>query len=429
MDLIFSSSLIAFLTETTLAGSAAMVLVLCLRVSARRWFGAGIAYALWLLVPLAMVAVLVPVGIRPEALQAMVVGVRVIPDAIDVAVGTAGFGLASTAWATLWLAGALAVALRLAQQQRRFVASLGPVSPDRQGLLRARTSAGLPAVIGAFRQRVVLPCDFELRFDAEQRALVLHHERIHVARSDTRINAVAAALRCAYWFNPLIHLAAERFRQDQELSCDARVIADHPRARRRYGEAMLKTHLTAAALPLGCHWSGFGRSTLFPLKERIAMLNNPTPSAARRTAGTLAIGVLGAVIALSASALDTGSGTVAPSEDVSYRRMAPPSYPAEALANREQGDVVLKVLVAADGTPRQIELESSSGVDAIDQAARDAVKQWQFNPGMQGGVPVEGWVLVPISFQLSEPEAPSPLPTGEGGVAALDGIYIRPATE
>ncbi|MDZ4348680.1 MAG: TonB family protein [Xanthomonadaceae bacterium] len=421
--------LMAFLTETTLAGSAAMILVLSMRATVRRWFGAGIAYALWILIPVAMLAVLVPAGVRPEAMQAMAVTVGALPEAIEGSVGASSLGLTSAGWLLVWLVGALAVGWRLTGQQRRFIASLGPVSADPQGLLRADASAGLPAVIGAFRQRIVVPCDFEQRFDAEQRALVLHHERIHVARGDTRINALVATLRCLHWFNPLVHLAAERFRQDQELSCDARVIADHPRARRRYGEAMLKTHLSAAALPLGCHWSGFGRSTLFPLKERIAMLNTPTPSVVRRTAGTFAIGSLCALIALSASALDVGSGSVAASEDVSYRRMAPPAYPAEALSNRQQGDVVLKVLVAADGTPRQIELESSSGIETIDQTAREAVGKWQFNPGMENGEPVEGWVLVPISFQLTEPAAPSPSPAGEGGIAVLDGIYIRPAAE
>jgi beta-lactamase regulating signal transducer with metallopeptidase domain len=75
MDMIFSRNLIAFLTETTLAGSAAMILVLLIRAAVRRWFGAGIAYALWILVPVAMLAVLVPAGVRPEAMQAMAVTV------------------------------------------------------------------------------------------------------------------------------------------------------------------------------------------------------------------------------------------------------------------------------------------------------------------------------------------------------------------
>ena len=39
------------------------------------------------------------------------------------------------------------------------------------------------------------------------------------------MNAVVEVACCANWFNPLVHLAAHRLRTDQELACDATVIA------------------------------------------------------------------------------------------------------------------------------------------------------------------------------------------------------------
>src|SRR5690606_23093982 len=78
-----------------------------------------------------------------------------------------------------------------------------------------------------------------------------------------------------------LHAAARRFRHDQELACDQRVIARHPQSRRSYGEAMFKTQLAAGPLPLGCHW-GYGH----PLKERIAMLKQPIPTRARVLTGS-----------------------------------------------------------------------------------------------------------------------------------------------
>jgi periplasmic protein TonB len=30
------------------------------------------------------------------------------------------------------------------------------------------------------------------------------------------------------------------------------------------------------------------------------------------------------------------------------------------------------------------------------------VQTWVFNPGLRNGQPVQGWVLVPISFKLSD---------------------------
>ena len=60
-----ASELAALLYETTLATSAAVLLVLLLRGPVRRGFGAGAAYALWWLVPAALVAVLLPAAADP----------------------------------------------------------------------------------------------------------------------------------------------------------------------------------------------------------------------------------------------------------------------------------------------------------------------------------------------------------------------------
>src|SRR3546814_5490438 len=97
-----------------------------------------------------------------------------------------------------------------------------------------------------------------------------------------------AALRCVYWFNPLLWIAADRFRRDRELACDATVVARHPHARRASGEAMVKTPLPAMPAPLACHWFGG-----HPLKERIAMLKHPIPGTHRPPVG---LAIAGSVI-------------------------------------------------------------------------------------------------------------------------------------
>src|SRR3546814_14984563 len=89
-----------------------------------------------------------------------------------------------------------------------------------------------------------------------------------------------AALRCVYWFNPLLWIAADRFRRDQELACDATVVARPPHARRAYGAAMVKTQLSAMPSPLACHWFGGP-----PLQERIAMLEHTNPCPPRTAVG------------------------------------------------------------------------------------------------------------------------------------------------
>jgi protein TonB len=83
-----------------------------------------------------------------------------------------------------------------------------------------------------------------------------------------------------------------------------------------------------------------------------------------------------------------------------YLRNAPPRYPLIARRNGVEGTVRLKVFVSKDGKPAQVQLDRSSGSAALDGAALDAVKNWQFVPARRGPEPVESWVLVPVVFRL-----------------------------
>ena len=83
-----------------------------------------------------------------------------------------------------------------------------------------------------------------------------------------------------------------------------------------------------------------------------------------------------------------------------YLRNPPPGYPAAARRNGEEGTVTLRVLVSAEGAPREVALERSSGSSVLDAAALATVKTWRFSPARRGGEPQEAWVLVPIVFRL-----------------------------
>jgi protein TonB len=83
-----------------------------------------------------------------------------------------------------------------------------------------------------------------------------------------------------------------------------------------------------------------------------------------------------------------------------YLRNPPPDYPALSRRLREEGRVVLRVLVDASGKASEIELRESSGHPRLDSAAREAVARWKFVPAKRGDTPVSAWVLVPISFTL-----------------------------
>ena len=89
-----------------------------------------------------------------------------------------------------------------------------------------------------------------------------------------------------------------------------------------------------------------------------------------------------------------------PRFDADYLQNPAPVYPGLSRRNGEQGKVILHVLVSADGRARKVELRTSSGFERLDNAALDVVAQWRFVPAKQGDRPVDGWVLIPISFAL-----------------------------
>jgi len=88
--------------------------------------------------------------------------------------------------------------------------------------------------------------------------------------------------------------------------------------------------------------------------------------------------------------------------DAAYLNNPKPPYPPLAQRLREEGKVMLKVLVSAAGLPLRVELDRSSGSERLDRAARDAVDGWKFVPARQGDQPIESWVLVPVIFKLQE---------------------------
>lgn len=77
-----------------------------------------------------------------------------------------------------------------------------------------------------------------------------------------------------------------------------------------------------------------------------------------------------------------------------------PAYPFLSRRAHEQGVVLLRVLVTAQGRADTIAIQKSSGYARLDDAARKAVLHWNFVPARQAGASVSAWVIVPITFSL-----------------------------
>ena len=76
-----------------------------------------------------------------------------------------------------------------------------------------------------------------------------------------------------------------------------------------------------------------------------------------------------------------------------------PLYPQIAQAARVQGIVIIEATIGEDG--QVINARVLRSVPLLDQAALDAVRQWQYTPTLLNGVPVPVIMSVTVQFTLS----------------------------
>jgi beta-lactamase regulating signal transducer with metallopeptidase domain len=248
----------------------ALAAVLLARRPVRIGFGAGPAFGLWLLPLLA--PWLPALHVHWLAMPA----IHVLPDAMALASADPKVA-ASTPWPCwLWLAGAVAMTLRLIAHYLRLRQQCSPmpaamikqVQRELGGfdLRRLRLHSAGPALLWAPRSLLLLPEDLLERFDADERHLVLRHELAHLRRGDAWWNLIGELVFALLWFHPLAWLARPRFRLDQELACDERVLRNAPHDEAGYARTLL-------------HSAGLSRMpALIPwldppqLKERLIMI-------------------------------------------------------------------------------------------------------------------------------------------------------------
>jgi len=75
-----------------------------------------------------------------------------------------------------------------------------------------------------------------------------------------------------------------------------------------------------------------------------------------------------------------------------------PVYPAAAKSARIAGVVIIEATIGADG--KVIDAKVLRSVPMLDQAALDAVRQWEYSPTLLNGAPVPVVMTVTINFKL-----------------------------
>jgi len=246
----------------------------------------------------------------------------------------------------LWVIGALAFLAYHLIAHRRFCRHLlSRARVDRtvaQGRVRVieTDAAHGPLAFGIFRKYVAFPRDFSERYDEVERDLALAHELGHHLRGDLIANWAALIMLALHWFNPVAWRAFRAFRADQEMACDALVLAGRAQAlRHAYGRAIVKS-AHGGAVSAACHLH-----TINDVKGRLRMLSiHRKLSPIRIAAGLAGITTVSlAALALTASGsqaaerLRDSVGAAIQAQD----RPIAPAAPAAPAAPTEPSDPAL----------------------------------------------------------------------------------------
>lgn len=149
--------------------------------------------------------------------------------------------------------------------------------------------------------------------------------------------------------------------------------------------------------------------TLAPSTQSTAISDAP-PAPAHAPAppgGLVAAQTAPSVVPVAVSA-NTGPAQAAPaapkvelpSKDADYLINPKPRYPSLSVRLNEQGRVLVRVFIGADGLAQLAEIKASSGFERLDRAAMASVMQWSYVPGKVGGVAHAMWYVVPVDFFL-----------------------------
>lgn len=393
------------LGQQSLLLSLGILAMALLRPLLLRTLGARACYLAWLALPAMLLA-----GLLPHPVVA-----RALPWTAPLAAGQLALGqmlpmaeprpLLAPLLMAAWALGVALIAAGLLRRQRRFERLLHRVDGEPHWRLPAALG---PVSLGVLRGRIALPEDFEKRFAAEEQALILAHEQVHLRRRDNAWNLLALAIAALHWFNPLTWWALRRLREDQELSCDAAVLARDPRPR-QYAQALLKSVcLTSPPAALACPWP-----PAHPLIERVSMLKSHRQTARRRA---LSFGLSLVLVAGSGLATYAAQAETAPEAAASAVPPVQPGYTK----------VWLDMKLALDGkpvaSPQMLTMLATTASIRMDMAAKgEAADPWMI--AVTPTAHAEGQILLDASIARGTPlelQAQPRLIVGEGQPARIE---------
>jgi TonB family protein len=80
-------------------------------------------------------------------------------------------------------------------------------------------------------------------------------------------------------------------------------------------------------------------------------------------------------------------------------KSVPPKFPVQFRDARIPGQAIVEYIINADGVPEEVQFSSATD-QAFGEAACAAVREWRYQPAMEGGKPVRNRTIQRIDFRL-----------------------------
>tara|TARA_R110002153_G_scaffold5044_3_gene23506 strand:- start:11100 stop:12335 length:1236 start_codon:yes stop_codon:yes gene_type:complete len=393
--------MINWLVEQQMAISLLLLILITLEGKAIKSLGANVIYALWLLVPLLLIANNLPqnvIAVDDKSIYRYVVEIGAATKIVNT----------SLSWSLLWFCGTLSILslgafaqwkiYRLTQFGSKKV-ELSVALPKTLTVVSNKQLAG-PVLSGIFRPTLLIPEGFHTQFSERQQQLMISHELVHFHRCDNLYNLIALLFVAVFWFNPLTWLAYRAFRRCQELACDAAVLKQSTTEDKiSYSKALVQC--AERSLHSFSIYSPYGeKNTMF---KRIASIKNPAKIKPALIGLSIALSsTLLAGVAL-ANLAETSHSVDKPSMAEPVIRIEP-KYPIEAAQNKQEGSVILQFDIAKDGTTDNIQVLESFPQLVFDKESVRALKQWTYKPRIQGGqAQRQTGLTVQLDFRMDTP--------------------------
>lgn len=284
-----------------------------------------------------------------------------------------------------------------------------------------------PLSFGWIRPTILLPEQF-YKLPTDQQRAVLWHELIHLKRGDWLFVVFEQFIRALLWFHPAIRMLLGRIDLSREQVVDRQVVlltgASDTYLRSLYSIAKAFRQTSVAPM-IPFIRRGHLKQRVALLRQEVSMTN------ARRFFMSLFLFLVVATTALIAAStvgISTGPGlsevvpratsnpgfqeeeqaepggaiTIQDETNVKIKlvKRVNPVYPEEAKKEGLTGSAVLTLKIGKDGKVIETSVKESAH-ELLDQAAVEAVHQWEYTPPVLDGEPVEVLATVTIAFKLN----------------------------